>query len=82
MRQGYRLTDLISETGVTRWQIHHWVKRGLLPGPGRGRGRLYPAESLARIREIRACYERTMTHRDIYDYLHPEPDEPEPEDAA
>lgn len=83
MRQrGYRSTDLMSETGVSYWQLRRWVKQGLIPRATRGCQSLYPPEALERVRQVRDLYERTMTHRDIRDYFDPEPDDDDPEDAA
>jgi DNA-binding transcriptional MerR regulator len=71
------MTDLISETGATRWQIYRWTDEGLLEGPGRGRPYLYPPQTLARIRAIQAIRDRNMTTRDIRDHFYPEPDDDE-----
>lgn len=83
MRQrGYRATDLMNATGVSYWQLRRWVRQGLVPPAGRGGDYLYPLEALERLRAIRAIRDRNMTHRDIRDYFHPEPDDDDPEDAA
>lgn len=52
--EGLSLDDLARETGIEPRTIRAYVQRGLAPRPSkRGRGALYPAEALDRLRAIR-----------------------------
>ncbi len=54
MQNEFTLAELHAKSGVSARTIRSWVAQGLLPGPSRGPFARYPAETLDRVRAIRA----------------------------
>lgn len=74
--KGYRINDLMHETGATHCQIQRWRKHRLIPPAIRaGAYSYYPPETVAIIRTIRHKLDQNMTLVDIRDWLNP-PDDP------
>ncbi len=73
---GYRMTDLISATGVSPTTIRRWIWQGIVTGAiKRGRYSYYSRETKDQIIAARDAYEGNMTWRDIKDRLHPPDDD-------
>lgn len=72
MPRGYRLVDVMTETGASYAQLNRWRTLGLLPKVTlRGRYTTYPPEYLEQVRHIMDLYEGNLTALDIRDRLFP-----------
>ncbi|MHB1133530.1 MAG: MerR family transcriptional regulator [Chloroflexota bacterium] len=64
--QGLSVEELADLVGVPVRTVRYYIAEGLLPGPGsRGKGTVYSAEHLARLRLIRLLVERRLPLAEI-----------------
>ena len=69
--KGYRLMDLISETGITFAQFRRWREAGIIPPAIRaGQYSYYPVEAMSCIKEAVRLKNLNLTMRDIRDRIH------------
>ena len=76
--RGYTIFELASITGINRWTLKGWKKRGILPPSlgGRGPCAYYTNDHLRRIEQIkRDLYDSRVTIADLRDRYDPLPDE-------
>jgi len=75
MPQGYRLIDVMNETGASFARLKRWRDLGLLPKvTPKGRYTTYTQDYVDRVKQIMAIYDNNMTALDIRDRLNPADD--------